>query len=44
MIKLSYQQRFETFKIWLEDLKLKSKVKKKQQPKWLKNNQLEEND
>lgn len=37
MSKLSYQQRFETFKIWLEDLKLKSKVKKKQQPKWLKN-------
>ena len=35
MSKISYQQRLETLKIWIEDLKTKSKVRKKQ-PKWVK--------
>ena len=42
MSKTSYQQRLETLKIWMEDLKIKSKVKKKQ-PKWFKES-LEDND
>jgi len=42
MSKISYQQRLETLMIWIEDLKLKSKVKKKQ-PKWVKES-LEDND
>jgi hypothetical protein len=35
MSKVSYQQRLETLKIWIEDKKIKSKVKKKQS-KWVK--------
>jgi|APFre7841882793_1041355.scaffolds.fasta_scaffold18552_3 hypothetical protein len=35
MSKVSYQQRLETLKIWIEDKKIKSKVKKKQ-PRWIK--------
>lgn len=42
MSKISYQQRLETLKIWLDDFKAKSKVKKKQ-PKWVKES-LEDND
>jgi hypothetical protein len=42
MSKTSYQQRLETLKIWIENLKIKSKVKKKQ-PKWVKES-LEDND
>ena len=42
MSKTSYQQRLETLKIWMEDLKIKSKVKKKQ-PKWVKES-LKDND
>jgi hypothetical protein len=42
MSKTSYQQRLETLKIWMENLKIKSKVKKKQ-PKWVKES-LEDND
>jgi hypothetical protein len=37
MSKTSYQQRLETLKIWMEDLKTKSKVKKRQ-PKWVEDN------
>ena len=35
MSKVSFQQRLETLKIWIEDKKIKSKVKKKQ-PRWVK--------
>jgi hypothetical protein len=42
MSKVSYQQRLETLKIWIEDKKIKSKVRKKQ-PKWIKDS-LEDND
>ena len=35
MSKVSYQQRLETLKIWIEDKKIKSNVKKKQ-AKWVK--------
>jgi hypothetical protein len=35
MSKVSFQQRLETLKVWIEDKKIKSKVKKKQ-PRWVK--------
>jgi hypothetical protein len=42
MSKTSYQQSLETLIIWIEIIKIKSKVKKKQ-PKWVKES-LEDND
>jgi hypothetical protein len=42
MSKTSYQQRLETLKIWIEDKRIKSKVKKKQST-WIKES-LENND